>query len=568
VLRATILVALLVAANAPESDAQFVKDWHAVTSGHFELISRYDPVNMGKLLQELEWVRAVFVTNLAFQSKNDRPVLIYLPDSPYDYEQTSPSKHSDGYYLAAPFRDVIVLRSFAGARAGLFHEYTHLMLNHHMGPRLPGWFNEGTAEYFAMMRKTKDGVEAGVSNPLRLRLLKRGAWLPVSYMIATETPAALPTPDAMQRFYAQASIYVHMLHLSPAYREGLVRFTELLVGGVSAEEALTRVYSKSALQFDNDARDWFRQNKLPVEQLKAPPEDTIQVKTRKITPIEEELARLTVAVGGPRRAQVKSDYARLAKAVGDDCSFQAPLGDLAYAGGLMTDAEARYQKAENCGVKVSGVMERTRAAASGPRLETRRIEAERRADPDHDSFLDGTGHFFAGNFEGAVGAFEKIGRLPHADQFRMTRLKALALAKLGRFDEADREAGDLQEFAAGAEQRETARLTCEEVRAARESAAVPPEPAHKTLFRSLSRVEGDLVRVDCLGTRAVFWIRTGKDTIKLLLADPSDVITGSGDAPKLEFSCGAQKKRISIGYQPEPDPARGTLGRIRVIESR
>ncbi len=76
--RIVLLVAVLVALTAPGGNAQFVRDWHAVSSEHFELISRYDPVNMGKLLQELEWVRAFFVTTFGFEPRNNRPILILI----------------------------------------------------------------------------------------------------------------------------------------------------------------------------------------------------------------------------------------------------------------------------------------------------------------------------------------------------------------------------------------------------------------------------------------------------------------------------------------------------------
>jgi hypothetical protein len=43
----TIVGLLLLAATTVE--AQFVRDWHVVTTEHFELISRYDPVKHGEV---------------------------------------------------------------------------------------------------------------------------------------------------------------------------------------------------------------------------------------------------------------------------------------------------------------------------------------------------------------------------------------------------------------------------------------------------------------------------------------------------------------------------------------
>ena len=103
------------------ASAQLVKDWRAVETPHFELVSRYDPAKVGALVEDLEWARAIFETNFGLKSRLDRKALILVPDSPYDYEQLSPSKQSGGYYLAAPWRDIILLKELFNARHGLLH---------------------------------------------------------------------------------------------------------------------------------------------------------------------------------------------------------------------------------------------------------------------------------------------------------------------------------------------------------------------------------------------------------------------------------------------------------------
>ena len=143
-------------AGAICAQAQLVKDWHAVETPHFELVSRYDPAKVGALLEDLEWARAVFETNFGLKSRLDRQALILVPDSPYEYEQLSPSKLAGGFYLSAPWRDIIVLKELPDARHALLHEYTHLILRH-QGGRWPLWFHEGTAEYYATTAEEQGG---------------------------------------------------------------------------------------------------------------------------------------------------------------------------------------------------------------------------------------------------------------------------------------------------------------------------------------------------------------------------------------------------------------------------
>jgi hypothetical protein len=61
-------------------------------------------------------------------------------------------------------------------------------------------------------------------------------------------------------------------------------------------------------------------------------------------------------------------------------------------------------------------------------------------------------------------------------------------------------------------------------------------------------------------------VQSGSVTRKLLIADPSEVITGESNNPGLEFACGAQRRRVFLGYQEQADPATDTVGRIRYME--
>jgi hypothetical protein len=173
------------------ASAQLARDWHAVRSPNFEIVSRYETARIRPLVETLEWARAVLELNFGWKSSIPRPALVLLPDAPYDFERMVSSKHTGGFYLNAPWRDI-------------------------------------------SLRSTSE----------------------------------LPSDDARLPFYAQAWLFVNMVRLSSDYREKYEAFRAMLDEGTGTEEALKRVYGKSAVQFDNDARQWARQKATVVERLK------------------------------------------------------------------------------------------------------------------------------------------------------------------------------------------------------------------------------------------------------------------------------------------------------------
>jgi hypothetical protein len=87
-------------------------------------------------------------------------------------------------------------------------------------------------------------------------------------------------------------------------------------------------------------------------------------------------------------------------------------------------------------------------------------------------------------------------------------------------------------------------------------------------LRGLTRLDGEVIRVDCMGQRARFWVQLGSETKKLLIADPSEVVSGGEGAAQLEFRCGTQKRAVTIGYAEQRDPGTDTVGRIKYMQFR
>jgi hypothetical protein len=149
-------------------------------------------------------------------------------------------------------------------------------------------------------------------------------------------------------------------------------------------------------------------------------------------------------------------------------------------------------------------------------------------------------------------------------------MTAIALSALGRHAEAEATAERLRAMAKEPEQKDAALLTREDVRRAREHAEKPRDPAsvRDAVLRLYTRLEGQLIRVDCLGERARFWVTAGGQTRKLLIADSTKVVTGPEAGAPVEFGCGVQNRSVVIGFQPDSNAETGTEGRIRYLEFR
>ena len=563
-----VLLLISLTAAAP-GRAQLVPDWRSVRSTHFEFVSRYDPAKTRPLVLDLEWARSVFEMNFGVKSRLDRQVLVLLQDSPSDYNHIGPSELSGGYYLGAPWRDIIVLKELLNARQGLLHEYTHLVL-HHEGGRWPGWFNEGTAVFYETMRGTKEGIEAGAPEPGRLAILRKGAWAPISYILSVDSAAKLPSLEATQRFYAQSWVYVHMLHLAPAYRDHFPEFRALTAEGASLEDLVRRIYSKSLIQFDDDARAWSRQERFPTERLQAPPEAAATVETRVIERLDVEIARGIAAGYGSSKSPDGGDYPRLAQLVGSQCDRQPALGDLAFAERRFLEASRHYQEALRCGVSSNALLQGLESALS---FRSYVSEEELKSlgaliGSGRTYYLLGMARFSHQDYEGALAAFGKASGVSQPELFGMTRATALSLAELERSSEAAEAAKRLTGLASNVFERESAQVTSDYVTRVRPSVEKPPDPPRKLLPRGITRIEGEIIRIECMDERARVWLRSGSETKKLLIADLGGVFTEPDGGSQFEFKCGTQKRGAIIGYLEQPDPATDTIGRVRYVELR
>ena len=151
---------------------------------------------------------------------------------------------ADGFYQSGPERDYIVLKSGATPARAIVHEYIHLLLNHGTAP-LPLWFEEGTAEFYSNIVFSGTRLLVGTPIPEHVAALDSSKSLNAADLGAvTRTSRVYDERARAGVFYAQSWALVHMLNLSPAYRQGMPRFTELLSVGTSSEAAFDQAFGR------------------------------------------------------------------------------------------------------------------------------------------------------------------------------------------------------------------------------------------------------------------------------------------------------------------------------------
>ncbi len=562
-------IALLVIAAVlpPAQTPQKVKAQTAMTraqSPSFELIAPCRKDQCVEILRLFEWARLLFEKNFQFQA-SPRRTLIFVSRSYEFWQRLGPDSRNDGFYANLPARGHIVLRSLTGWQQTGLHEFAHLWLRQKM-TRHVAWFDEGIACYFEGVRAENGRIEVGLPVPGRLRLLQRERWLPPEKIFEIRRTSEFTRELDVGLFYSQSWALVHMMRLSPEFSPRFAEFLNLMAGGTEASEAMLKTYGVSPPQLLLRARQWIDRGGWPAETLEAPERAQLEISISPASEAEIELVETTLAAArqpAPERARA---YEELVDRVGAGCPHQLPLGDLAFNLRLLDQASRHYHEAIRCGVPAAEIgrgMEL--AAAEMPSLSERQLQEIERLTNDRSLRANAAAaRFLAEDYEGVLSATEDLSNMRRDAAFRASRIRAMALIKLERFDEAEILARRLAETAGEDFEHQSARLLLEDVGQQRRAAMAAKTPMHEIYLRQLQRADGVITRIDCMGSWVRLWVRT-KDGghLRLRIADPREVVTGEGEGEAIDLQCGPQQRRAVIGYQPEEDAASGTQGRVK-----
>lgn len=245
---APLLLLLIGVAFAPVAQAK--DEWARLRSDNFTLVGNADRGQLRVIAARLEQFRASFAQVLpGLKSTRQVPTTILVFNSLKGYAPFRPS-HSAGHFVPGPDANFIVMTTELGtaqdAYSVIFHEYTHLLLNHSKWHGLPTWLNEGLAEYYSTFSTSgSDRVVVGGAIPTHLYHLRQERLLPLSTLFAVDNDSPYYNEENKQSiFYAQAWLLVHYLMQANggARQSQLLHYIDLLLAGKSGEPAFREAF--------------------------------------------------------------------------------------------------------------------------------------------------------------------------------------------------------------------------------------------------------------------------------------------------------------------------------------
>ena len=275
-----LLLALL--SSAPAADPS---PWLEIHSTHFTVITDAGEKKGREVALRFEQMRAVFGVLLMKERLNQSvPLTIIAFKNDKNYYQCAPLRQGQpitvpGFLVPGVDQDFIVLNLFEEESwRAVAHEFAHLLLNYNY-PTVPGWFDEGLAEYFTSIRLDDKKYQIGSDPELQplytkdllqnqreahnlpkslTELLGGQVWLTLPDLLTMKHDTSSYTEGTHHTlFYAQSWITVHYLIHEKKLPETGTYFDLVENQHVSVEDAVQKAYGMSVAQFDQAVKTYF-----------------------------------------------------------------------------------------------------------------------------------------------------------------------------------------------------------------------------------------------------------------------------------------------------------------------
>ena len=276
-----ILLGILLSA-APASEPS---PWLEIHSTHFTVITDAGEKKGKEVAVRFEQMRAVFAALLSKERLNDSvPLTILAFKNDKNYYLSAPLRQGQpidaaGFFAPGDDQNFIVLNLFEPESwRAVAHEFAHLLLNYNY-PSVPGWFDEGLAEYFSSIRLDDKNYEIGSDPELQAayskdlldhqheahslpksltEFLTGQVWLALPDLLTMKHDTSAYTEGTHHTlFYAQSWITVHYLLHEKKLPETGIYFDLVENQHVPVEEAIQKAYGETAAQFDQLVKIYF-----------------------------------------------------------------------------------------------------------------------------------------------------------------------------------------------------------------------------------------------------------------------------------------------------------------------
>ena len=319
-------------------------DWLRLRGTNTELLTDAGEKEGLRALTRLEQIRAVLPGG---NDDSGRALRVVLFDSEKEFREYARSESTSGLYLSGLERDYIVTYAGGELPRVVTHEFVHFLLNQNPAP-LPRWFEEGTAELYSNTQINKKRVRIGKELEAHMDLLLSRPWLTAA-QLAAERPSASPDQghdqeQAESMYYAESWALMHMLNLSPGYRDHLPQFVMLLTNGTDAPEAFRTAFGRDFEKALAELPGYLK--KIRSVQLDIPPPPPFTAtKAEPISEVTAMLLRGDVALRRGLGDQARALFEQTAREHPDSATAEAGLGMLAMTQNRPGDARRYLEKA-------------------------------------------------------------------------------------------------------------------------------------------------------------------------------------------------------------------------------
>ncbi len=270
---------------SPSAPAAEPSPWREIHSTHYTVITDAGEKKGTEVALRFEQMRAVFALLLMKERLNEPvPLTIVAFKNDKNYYQSAPLRQGQpigvsGFLLPGEDQIFIVLNLFEPESwRAVAHDFALLLLNYNY-PAVPGWFDEGLAEYFSSIRLDDKKYEIGgdpelhsvftqdllqnrteVLNPPKslTELLGGQVWLTLPDLFTMKHDTSTFTEGTHPTlFYAQSWMVMHYLLHEKKLPETGTYFDLVENQHVPVEEAIQKAYGVTAAQFDQAVKDYF-----------------------------------------------------------------------------------------------------------------------------------------------------------------------------------------------------------------------------------------------------------------------------------------------------------------------
>jgi len=270
---------------SPSAPAAEPSPWREIHSTHYTVITDAGEKKGTEVALRFEQMRAVFALLLMKERLNEPvPLTIVAFKNDKDYYRSAPLRQGQpidvsGFLLPGEDQIFIVLNLYEQESwRAVAHDFALLLLNYNY-PAVPGWFDEGLAEYFSSIRLDDKKYEIGgdpelhsvftqdllqnqaaVLNPPKslTELLGGQVWLTLPDLLTMKHDTSTFTEGTHHTlFYAQSWMVMHYLLHEKKLPETGTYFDLVENQHVPVEEAIQKAYGVTAAQFDQAVKDYF-----------------------------------------------------------------------------------------------------------------------------------------------------------------------------------------------------------------------------------------------------------------------------------------------------------------------